>query len=85
VQVFFKKVRLLNEEGTMMHQNDDELVTLAINGDIEAFAAIVRKYSNFVYASALHYLKDSFEAQDIAQEVLIKAWHSLWRLKEELN
>lgn len=61
---------------------DNNLVQRALQGDQEAFAALVRKYSNAVYAVAYGMLGDFHLAQDIAQESFIKAWYKLDRLRE---
>jgi len=64
----------------MVHIQDTER---GAKVDIEAFSVLVRKYSNAVIATALQYVKDSYHAQDIAQEAFIRMWHHRDRIKEE--
>jgi RNA polymerase sigma-70 factor (ECF subfamily) len=58
------------------------LVDSACHGDVDAYSALVKKYSNAVYSTAFSLLGDFHLAQDIAQEVFIKAWNNLNFLKE---
>ena len=46
------------------------------NGDEAAATKFVRTYQNFVYATALRYLKNDEDTNDAAQEVFIKAFKS---------
>ncbi|WP_158560517.1 RNA polymerase sigma factor [Paenibacillus contaminans] len=61
---------------------DREEVRLASKGDTAAFASLVRKYKNAVIASSFHLVGDFYQAQDIAQEAFVRAWHHLNDLKE---
>ncbi|XEC97704.1 sigma-70 family RNA polymerase sigma factor [Paenibacillus tarimensis] len=63
-------------------QHDINLVQSAANGDIEAFAALVRTYTNAVCAVAYGVLRDYHLAQDIAQETFVKAHTVLHTLKQ---
>ncbi|MFB9324607.1 sigma-70 family RNA polymerase sigma factor [Paenibacillus aurantiacus] len=77
-------------EGTMtgIHQNESaktpetNLVIAAAGGDMEAFAALVRTYTNAVCAVAYNLLRDYYLAQDIAQETFLKAYRSLNDLQQ---
>jgi len=63
-------------------QSDDEIiVTRCLEGDQAAFAFLVEKYKGAVHAYAYHRLLDYQEAQDIVQEVFIKAYRKLAQLK----
>ncbi len=57
--------------------NDRELVKRAQKGDQAAFNALVTKYQFKVVNLVTRYVKDSDEAQDIAQEAFIKAYRGL--------
>ena len=46
-------------------------------GDALAWEALVREYQGRVFAVALHYLRNTEEARDLAQEVFIKVYRSL--------
>ncbi|MGN7165435.1 sigma-70 family RNA polymerase sigma factor [Paenibacillus cellulositrophicus] len=61
---------------------DKEVVKSAKQGDLEAYSALVSKYSNAVYATAFSVIGDFHYAQDIAQEAFVKAWSSLGMLDD---
>ncbi len=46
-------------------------------GDALAWEALVREYQGRVFAVALHYLRDSEEARDLAQDVFIKVYRKI--------
>jgi RNA polymerase sigma-70 factor (ECF subfamily) len=53
------------------------LVARAKTGDAAAFDELVRRYRKRIYALALHLTGSSSEADDIAQEVFLKAFRAL--------
>ncbi len=53
------------------------LVAQAKAGDTRAFEALVRRYRKRIFALALHMTGSASEADDIAQEVFIKAFRAL--------
>ena len=53
------------------------LVARAKSGDAAAFDELVRRYRKRIYALALHLTGSSSEADDIAQEVFLKAFRAL--------
>jgi RNA polymerase sigma factor (sigma-70 family) len=61
---------------------DKEVVKSANQGDLEAYSALVSKYSNAVYATAFSVVGDFHISQDIAQEAFVRAWRSLGRLED---
>jgi RNA polymerase sigma-70 factor (ECF subfamily) len=50
-------------------------------GDDLAWEALVRRYQSRVYAVALHYVRDSGEARDLAQEVFIRVYQRMETLE----
>ena len=69
-------------EGCMHVQSDDEvIVNRCLEGDPSAFAFLVGKYKETVHAYAYHRVFDYQDAQDITQEVFIKAYRKLAQLK----
>ena len=65
-------------------QSDSEdlmFVNRCLDGDWAAFAFIVDKYKEVLHAYAYHRTSDYQAAQDITQEVLIKAYRKLGQLK----
>lgn len=51
-------------------------------GDRKAFGELVSSYSGFVYSLARRTVGDPDDAQDIAQEVFVKAWLNLGLLRD---
>lgn len=62
---------------------DAELVRHAQGGDIEAFNELVRRHQERVYAAVYHMTANHEDANDLAQETFIKAWHALGSFKGE--
>ncbi len=56
---------------------DAQLVEKAVNGDQAAFGELVEKYSSFVYRTVFFDIKNREDAEDISQEVFIKAYKAL--------
>ncbi|MBB3112871.1 RNA polymerase sigma-70 factor (ECF subfamily) [Paenibacillus phyllosphaerae] len=61
--------------------SETNLVVAATGGDMEAFAELVRIYTNAVCAIAYDLLRDYHLAQDIAQETFVKAHRNLTSLR----
>lgn len=64
-------------------ESDEQLIADTLAGDETAFNEIVRRYLKIVYNFLLPFTKDSFNAEDIAQETFIKAWKNLSRYNKE--
>ncbi|MBM3241631.1 sigma-70 family RNA polymerase sigma factor, partial [Candidatus Poribacteria bacterium] len=66
-----------------MIYDDIVLVNRTLQGEQDAFEALVRKYQDAIYGLAFHLIGDFTEAQDIAQQTFIKAYLGLSQLKEQ--
>jgi DNA-directed RNA polymerase specialized sigma24 family protein len=64
-----------------MRSSDGYIINKCLNGEPEAFGLLVDKYRMSVYALAYTKLKNFHDAEDIAQEVFIKAYRNLHTLK----
>lgn len=53
------------------------LVTLAKAGDLRAFEELVRRYRRRIFALALHLTGSTSDADDIAQDVFMRAYRAL--------
>jgi RNA polymerase sigma-70 factor (ECF subfamily) len=60
---------------------DRALVDRARAGDAGAFETLVRRYQGWVFTLALRMLGDRAEAEDMAQEIFLKAYRGLRRFK----
>jgi RNA polymerase sigma-70 factor (ECF subfamily) len=61
--------------------DDRPLVSRAQAGDTAAFEALVRRYEGWVFTLALRLVGDRGEAEDMAQDVFLKAYRGLPRFK----
>lgn len=68
-------------ESTEISREVARLVHAAKRGDRAAFSELVRRFEGAVYAIALRKLGRPLEAEELAQEVFIKAYEKLDQLK----
>jgi len=54
-----------------------EIIERCLNGETDCFSYIVLNYKKLVYSIALRFLKDPDAAEDITQEVFLKAYKKL--------
>jgi RNA polymerase sigma-70 factor (ECF subfamily) len=62
---------------------EDKLIERAQEGDQEAFCLLARSYQRRIYALALHYTRDPHEAEDLSQEVWLKACRAIGGFRGE--
>jgi RNA polymerase sigma-70 factor, ECF subfamily len=62
---------------------EDELIRRAQAGDLDAFCRLARGYERRVYSLALHFCRDPHDAEDLSQEVWLKAFRSLGSFRAE--
>lgn len=62
--------------------SDDELVSRTLEGDDEAFGAIVERYQRPVFRVARSIVRDEMEADTITQDVFIKAYYNLGKFEQ---
>jgi len=56
---------------------DWEIISRVLAGDTSAFAALVRRYQNAVLCFCRNMIRDSHEAEDLAQDVFVAAYGNL--------
>lgn len=61
--------------------DDQALVEAAASGDHQAFETLVHKYERRVFAVALQLTRNGELAQELTQEVFVRAWRHLPRFK----
>ena len=68
-----------------MNQTERQLIRQAQQGDTRAFEALVEKYDRRVLSLAYSMAGNQADAEDIAQEALIKAYQNLSGFRLESN
>lgn len=63
--------------------DDVTLVVRAREGDVRAYEQLVRRYQGPIFRLAVRMLASWSDAEDVVQEVFLKAWRSLAGLHEE--
>jgi RNA polymerase sigma factor (sigma-70 family) len=61
--------------------DDEELVERARGGDARAYDALVRRYQDVAFRTALVIAGAAADAEDAAQEGFVKAWYALGRFR----
>jgi RNA polymerase sigma-70 factor (ECF subfamily) len=61
-------------ENTNNTISDVALVSRAIEGEENAFAELVDRHLQAVYAFSMRYVRDTADADDVAQETFVRAW-----------
>lgn len=56
---------------------DNEVISKVLRGEHQLFAELVTRYQNFVFTLALRYTPGREDAEEIAQDVFIKAYKAL--------
>jgi len=63
--------------------SEDELVRQAQAGDTDAFCLLAQAYERRIYSLALHYSRGRQDAEDLSQEVWLKAYAALSTFRYE--
>jgi RNA polymerase sigma-70 factor (ECF subfamily) len=58
-------------------QNDNEIISKVLSGNHQAYALLVSRYQNYVFTLSLRILKNREDAEEVAQDVFIKAYKYL--------
>jgi RNA polymerase sigma-70 factor (ECF subfamily) len=56
---------------------DSEIISRVLQGEQQAFAELVTRYQNFVFTITLRYTDNREDAEEIAQDIFVKAYRSL--------
>ncbi len=57
--------------------NDNEIISNVLSGNKQAYASLVNRYQNYVFTLALRFTKNREDAEEVAQDIFIKAYRSL--------
>lgn len=63
--------------------NEAELIKRVCNGEREAFYELVHPYERMVYATAMSVVKNPADAEEVAQEAVLKAFSGLRNFRGE--
>lgn len=63
--------------------NDSEIISKVLSGDYQAYAGLVNRYQNYVFTLVLRMIKSREDAEEVAQDVFIKAYRSLSSFRGE--
>ncbi|HVU99821.1 MAG TPA: sigma-70 family RNA polymerase sigma factor [Verrucomicrobiae bacterium] len=69
------------DEATAEPIEESVLVERAREGDLDAYDQLVRRYQERIYATLYHMTSNHEDANDLAQEAFIKAFHALKSFK----
>ena len=58
-------------------QPDEAIIIRVLKGDQSAFALLVEKYQNYVFSLALRFTENREDAEEISQDVFVKAYRCL--------
>jgi RNA polymerase sigma-70 factor (ECF subfamily) len=65
--------------------SENELIRRAQTGDPEAFSLLARNYERRIYSLALHYTRDAADAEDLSQDVWLKAYKAIHTFRGEAS
>jgi RNA polymerase sigma-70 factor (ECF subfamily) len=65
--------------------SENELVREARAGDVEAFSLLAKRFERRIYTLALYYTRDPSDAEDLSQEVWLKAYRALPTFRGEAS
>ena len=57
--------------------NDNQIIRLVLQGNKQAYAELVKQYQNFVFTICLRYTSNREDAEEIAQDIFVKAYRYL--------
>lgn len=65
-----------------LHEEDARFIRRCLEGDINAFEPLVRRYQHAAFATALSFLHNRQEAEDLMQDAFITAYSRLSQLRD---
>lgn len=58
-------------------QSDNEIISRVLRGEQNAYAELVNRYQNYVFTLTLRLIKSREDAEEVAQDVFVKAYRAL--------
>jgi RNA polymerase sigma-70 factor, ECF subfamily len=69
--------------GTIEPRDEAQMIAAILAGDTQLYHPLIRPYERSVYMMALSYMKNEADAEDVAQEAFLKAFHHLASFRSE--
>jgi RNA polymerase sigma-70 factor (ECF subfamily) len=66
-----------------MNRSEPEMIAAILAGEIHLFHELIRPYERSVYIMALSYMKNEADAEDVAQEAIVRAFRKLSSFRAE--
>ncbi|MFI5451553.1 RNA polymerase sigma factor [Pedobacter sp. UC225_61] len=63
-------------------ETDLDLITAVLNGNTAQYAVLVKHHQRFVFTLALRFAKNREDAEEVAQDVFVKAYRALGTFKQ---
>lgn len=63
--------------------DESELIEIAKGGEADAFGELYRRYAKIVFRFIYANLNDRFDAEDLTEEVFLRAWRSLSKYRQK--
>jgi RNA polymerase sigma-70 factor (ECF subfamily) len=57
--------------------SDRDIINVVLQGDKQAYAELVKRYQNFVFTICMRYTSSREDAEEIAQDIFVKAYRCL--------
>jgi RNA polymerase sigma-70 factor (ECF subfamily) len=64
-------------------RDEMQMIASILEGDVEQYHALIRPYERRVYRMALSFMKNEFDAEDVAQEAFLRAFRNLRKFRGE--
>jgi RNA polymerase sigma-70 factor, ECF subfamily len=64
-------------------RDEAQMIATILAGDTQLYHQLIRPYERSVYMMALSYMKNEADAEDVAQEAFLKAFHHLATFRSE--
>jgi RNA polymerase sigma-70 factor (ECF subfamily) len=69
--------------GTLETRDEAQMIVSILAGETQLYHELIRPYERSVYRMALSYMKNEADAEDVAQEAFLKAFHHLASFRSE--
>jgi RNA polymerase sigma-70 factor, ECF subfamily len=73
----------MSQVESQLQANEAELIRSVCCGEREAFYDLVRPYERLIYATAISVVKNPADAEEVAQEAVLKALSNLSSFRAE--